>query len=174
MQRVIIIGPCGSGKSTLARELAKRLGLPVFHMDKLNWRPGWVETPKPELLERVQAVTAGERWLIDGNYGGTLGPRLARADTVIYLDFPITLCLWRVVKRVLTHRGQTRPDMADGCPERFDLGFMLYLAGWHWGPRLRTEAVLREHEAKVIRLPGPRALKRWLGRIETRLPCRPG
>lgn len=165
MKRVLIIGPCGSGKSTLARELAPRLDLPLVHMDQLNWRAGWVETPQPELLERVEAAVAGERWLIDGNYGGTLGPRLERADTVIYLDFPVTLCLWRVIRRIVTHRGRTRPDMTEDCPERFDLEFMLYLAGWNWGPRPRTEDKLKGHEHKVVRLGNPRALKRWLAGI---------
>ena len=92
MQRVLIIGPCGAGKSTLAAELGRILDLPVFHMDQLNWRPGWVESSKDEIRARLATITAEDRWLIDGNYGGTLDARLARADTVVYLDFPIRLC----------------------------------------------------------------------------------
>jgi adenylate kinase family enzyme len=165
MQRVLIIGPCGSGKSTLARELAPRLGLPLVHMDQLGWQAGWVETEKAELNARLAEVVAQDRWLIEGNYGSTLLPRLARADTVIYLDFPVTLCLWRVIKRIATHRGRTRPDMTEGCPERFDLAFMLYLAGWNWGPRPRTEVKLKGYEARVIRLTSPGRLKDWLDSI---------
>lgn len=161
MNRVLVIGPCGSGKSTLARELAPRMGLPLIHMDQLGWQPGWVETEKAELHARIAGAVAGERWLIEGNYGSTLPARLERADTVIYLDFPIRLCLWRLIRRIVTHRGRSRPDMPEGCPERFDLAFFWYVLNWNSGPRLRTEAHIAPHAAKVIRLPSPRTLAQW-------------
>ncbi len=162
MQRILIIGPCGSGKSTLSREVGERLGLPVFHMDQLGWLPGWVETEKNELRARIETVVATDRWLIEGNYGSTLHLRLPRADTVIYLDFPIRLCLWRLLRRTLSYRGRTRPDMPDDCPERFDFAFFRYVLFWNWGPGPRTEERLKGHESKVVRLSGPKALERWV------------
>lgn len=160
-QRVLIIGPCGSGKSTLARELAPKLGLPLIHMDQLGWQAGWVETEKAELHRRVNEAAAEERWLIEGNYGSTLAPRLERADTVLYLDFPITLCLRRLLHRVWTMRGQSRPDMPEGCPERFDLEFFLYVLNWNLGPRPRTEAAIAPWPGKVVRLKSPTELAHW-------------
>lgn len=162
MNRVIIIGPCGSGKSTLARELAPRLGLPLVHMDQLGWQAGWVETEKAELNARLAEAVAQDQWLIEGNYGSVLAPRLARADTVIYLDFPIRLCLWRLVKRITTHRGRSRPDMPPGCPERFDAAFFWYVLNWNSGPRVRTEAKLEGYAGNLVRLRNPAALSAWL------------
>jgi adenylate kinase family enzyme len=162
LQRVLIVGPCGAGKSTLAAELGPKLDLPVFHMDKLNWKPGWVESHKDEIREKLAAITATDRWLIDGTYGGTLAPRLERADSVIYLDYPIRLCVARLLKRIWTYRGRARPDMTEDCPERFDLGFLFYLLQWNSGPRLRLEATLKGHEQKIIRFRDPLQLKRWL------------
>ncbi|MFO6447257.1 AAA family ATPase [Erythrobacter sp. NE805] len=161
MRRVMIIGPCGSGKSTLARGLAPRLGLPLIHMDQLGWKEGWVETEDAELGARLGELVAQDRWLIEGHYGSLLAPRLARADTVIYLDFPIRLCLWRLAKRVWTMRGRVRPDMAEGCPERFDAGFFWYVARWKAGPRKRTEARLAGYRGNLVRLRSPAALAAW-------------
>jgi adenylate kinase family enzyme len=161
MKRVLIIGPCGSGKSTLARELAPLMGLPLVHMDQLGWQSGWVETEKAELHARLAEAVAGEEWLIEGNYGSTLAPRLERADSVIYLDFPIRLCLWRLIRRVTSLRGQSRPDMPEGCPERFDLAFLWYVMNWNTGPRMRTEAHIAPYADKVIRLRHPQMLAQW-------------
>lgn len=165
MNRVLIIGPCGSGKSTLSLQLGDRLGLPVYHMDQLGWLPGWVETDKEELRDKVKAIVATERWLVEGNYGSTLDLRLPRADRIIYLDFPVQLCLRRLVLRVWRNRGRTRPDMTEGCPERFDFAFFCYVLFWKSGPRPRTEKQLQGYEAKVIRLANPAALNRWLATL---------
>jgi adenylate kinase family enzyme len=162
LRRVLVIGPCGAGKSTLASALSTRLGLPLFHIDQLNWKPGWVEGSKDEIRQKLAAIAAADRWIIDGTYDGTLGPRLDRADTVIYLDFPISLCVRRLLKRIWTYRGRSRPDMTDGCPERFDIAFLFDLIRWNGGPRLRTEARLKGHENKIIRLRNPDELQRWM------------
>lgn len=161
MNRVLIIGPCGSGKSTLARELAPCMGLPLVHMDQLGWQAGWVETGKAELAARVADAVAQDEWLIEGNYGSVLAPRLERADTVIYLDFPIRLCLWRLSRRIWSHRGRARPDMPEGCPERFDAAFFWYVMNWNTGPRVRTEAKLAGYPGNLVRLRSPDALAQW-------------
>ena len=161
MRRVLIIGPCGSGKSTLARELAPRMGLPLVHMDQLGWQAGWVETEKAELIARLAEVVAQDEWLIEGNYGSTLKPRLERADTVIYLDFPVRLCLWRLARRIMSHRGRSRPDMPEGCPERFDAAFFWYVLNWNSGPRVRTEDSLAGYTGTLVRLTSPAMLAQW-------------
>src|ERR1051325_11561095 len=118
MRRVLVIGSGGAGKSTFAARLGERTGLPVVHLDAHYWRAGWRETPREEWDARVDELLAADEWIIDGNYGGTLARRLAACDTVIFLDLPRTLCLWRVVKRRALFRGRSRPDMAEGWPER--------------------------------------------------------
>ena len=166
MRRVLVIGPCGAGKSTLAFALAERTGLPLHHMDKLNWLPGWVEGGNDRVRAGLERIFATDRWIIEGNYGSTLSERIARADTVVQLDFPIPLCLWRIVKRVVTHRGRTRADMTEDCPERLDLAFLWYVATWRLGPGPRTDAKLRGHEHKLVRLHSPKELARWLDTVE--------
>ena len=167
MQRVMIIGPCGAGKSTVSHVLAARLNLPLVHMDQLNWQPGWVDAGNDRLRGLLAVEVAEDRWLIEGNYASTMDMRLKRADTIVYLDYPLPLCLWRLVKRIVTTYGRNRPDMAEDCPERFDAEFLLYVIRWNRGPRQRTEALLRCLEERVIRLKKPRALAEWLATVKS-------
>ena len=88
MKRVLVIGSPGSGKSTLATELARRTGLPLIHLDKEHWRPDWIEPTREQWQRQVAELVSRPSWIIDGNYGGSLAPRLARADTVVDLEFP--------------------------------------------------------------------------------------
>ena len=172
MQRVLVIGPCGAGKSTASFRLAELLGLPLYHLDQLHWRAGWIESSSAELEAALEPILARESWLIDGNYGGTLARRIERADTVVYLDYPVGRCLWRALKRVALFRGQVRPDMAPGCPERFDLEFLLYILNWNRGPRQRTEATLAGHEAKIKRFRSHRDLQHWMDSVTRSAPER--
>lgn len=146
MKRVLVIGSGGAGKSTFATALAERTGLPLVHLDALFWRPGWVETPRPEWAETVQRVIAGDRWILDGNYGGTLPQRMAACDTVIFLDLPRLLCATRALRRWFRFRGGSRPDMAPGCPERPSLAFLWWI--WTYPTRRRPEILRRLGELR--------------------------
>lgn len=151
MKRVLVIGAGGAGKSTFARQLGERLKIDVKHLDKFHWRPGWQEPAKEEWLETVKELTSEESWIIDGNYGGTLETRIQRCDTIVFLDLPRLVCLWRVVKRRLLNRNRTRPDMAEGCNEKLDWEFITWI--WNYSRRSRPEVMklLREHaETKQI------------------------
>jgi adenylate kinase family enzyme len=168
MQRVIVIGPCGAGKSTASHRIATALGLPIYHLDKLHWSAGWVEGSKDELRAALAPIVASDCWLIDGNYGSTMEARLKRADTVVYLDYPITLCLWRAAQRVWFYRGRSRPDMAEDCPERFNFEFFWYIANWNRHARPRTENLLKASEARILCFKKPQQLDRWLSNLESR------
>lgn len=141
MERVVVLGCAGAGKTTFSLELAARAGLPAIHLDRHYWQSGWRAPPRTQWERRVTRLRAAPRWVMDGNYGGTLAQRLARADTAIFLDLPRGLCLWRVLVRTLRHLGRTRADMRAGCPERFDLAFLRYI--WHY-PRLHRPRVLAQ------------------------------
>ena len=150
MQRVLIIGCGGSGKSTLARQLGEKTGLPVVHLDKLFWHPGWVESAKEEIDGKIQRVLEEPRWIMDGNYNRTLPNRLEYCDTVIYLDFSRWACLMGVMKRVLTTYGKVRPDMGEGCPERFDPEFLKWVWNFNKTKQKKYYEMLSELDGKEI------------------------
>lgn len=128
MDRILVIGSPGSGKSTLARRLGETLALPIIHLDREYFLPGWVEPTREHWAEKVARLTREPCWVMDGHYGGTLAARLAAADAVVFLDFSPLLCTWRIVKRWIDYRGVVRDDdMAPGCAEQLDPEFVLYV-----------------------------------------------
>ncbi|MBR0206656.1 MAG: AAA family ATPase [Clostridia bacterium] len=105
--RILILGCPGSGKSTLARALAARTGLPLVHLDNLWWRADGTHISR-EAFDRVLGeLLRGEQWIMDGNYSRTIEVRLRAADTVIFLDYPESVCMAGITARV----GQPRSDM---------------------------------------------------------------
>ena len=163
MERILIIGCGGAGKSTLARRLGEKLGLPVIHLDKLFWKPGWVESTREEIDEKINRELQKTQWIIDGNYNRTIPERIKYCDTVIYLDFSRWACLGGVCKRVLTTYGKVRPDMGEGCPERFDLDFLKWIWNFNKKHRERYYAILNDTEGiQTIVLKNRRMVKRFL------------
>jgi len=152
VKQVLLIGSGGSGKSTLAKRLAAKTGLPLIHLDSIYWRPGWKETPQPEWMATVGRLVQEPEWIIDGNYGGTLDLRLGACDTVILLDTAPWLCLWRVVRRRIVHAGRSRPEMASGCPERIDAGFLWWVATYRFRrlPGILARLTAPQHSGRTL------------------------
>ena len=167
MRKVLVIGPGGAGKSTLATELGELLNIEVLHLDKFYWQPGWIETPKDEWLETVEELVRRDSWVMDGNYSGTLDVRYKACDTIIFMDMPRTICLWRVLKRAIRYRQNRRPDMAEGCPERLTFEFILWI--WNYPRRTRPKIVrmLESHsEKKIVWLRSQSDVERFLARAK--------
>lgn len=167
MQRVMIIGQPGSGKSTLARILGQRLGLPVFHIDHIHWQPGWAERPRPEKTMLCHGVEAGEEWVFEGGHSATWDNRLARADLLIWLDLPLGLRFYRVVKRSLRYLGRSRPDLPEGCPERLDRNTLIFWR-WIWDSRhsarrqMQRLAASEAAQGRLVHLQSRAAVRAWL------------
>ena len=163
MERIMIIGCGGAGKSTLARQLGAKLNLPVVHLDKLFWRPGWEQISREEFDRLHREALAQERWIMDGNFDRTMDERIKRCDTAIYLDFSRFACLMGVCKRVLTTYGKVRPDMGEGCPERIDWEFLKWVWDFNKNKREKNYRLLNESEGvETIVLKNRRAVKRFL------------
>lgn len=168
MERIIIIGCGGSGKSTLARQMGEKTGLPVVHLDKLFWRKGWVSISREEFDGLLETELQKPRWIMDGNFDRTIPKRLSCCDTAIYLDFSRFACMRGVIKRIITTYGVVRPDMGEGCPERFDLDFLKWIWNFNKEKRPGMLAALEKAEnVNVIILKNRRQVKRFLESIST-------
>ncbi|MEC5302211.1 DNA topology modulation protein [Staphylococcus shinii] len=163
MSKIIVIGSSGSGKSTLSRELSHMLEIPVYHLDKLFWKPNWVMTTKDEQFKIQNSLLDKNEWIIDGNYTGILEERLLSADTIIFLNLPRRICYYRVFKRLLKNFGKTRIDMGKDCKERINLTFLKYI--WNY-PKYRKPFLLKkfrklENEKKIFVLNSKKEIKEF-------------
>lgn len=164
MKRVLIIGSGGAGKSTLARRLGEKTGIEVIHLDKLFWHPGWVRTEKKEWLEIVRRAIEKESWIMDGNFGSTLEMRARAADTIVFMDIPRHICIYRILKRWVMYNRDTRPDMAEGCEERFDWEFFIWVWDYPTRSKPEKELVLSRYanEKTIIRLRSNKEIEEFL------------
>ena len=107
MKKVIVIGCPGSGKSTVSRALHNKTGIPLYHLDMMYWNADKTIVEKNIFRERLASTLLQDKWIIDGNYGSTMELRMAACDTVIFLDYPLDVCLDGIKER----RGKPRSDM---------------------------------------------------------------
>lgn len=163
--KIAVLGYSGCGKSTLTAQLAQQLGLPALHLDQVHWLPGWVEQESELEREQVkQFLDANSNWVMDGNYLSLWGERrLEEADCIVMLQFSRWTCLKRVGERWLHHRGESRPSMTQGCPEKLDGEFLRWIlfTGRNAMRREGYEKIARQYPEKVLRFTSPKALESW-------------
>ena len=145
MKRIMIIGCPGSGKSTFARVLAKKTGLPLHYLDMMYWNPDRTTKPKEEFRAALRETVKLPEWIIDGNYGSTLEIRMEACDTVIFLDYPVEVCISGVEER----RGKPRADMPWVETEP-DLEFIEFIKKYNEESRPKVIELLEKYKEKNI------------------------
>jgi hypothetical protein len=183
MRRINVVGSSNAGKTTMARALAMRLGIEHVELDALYWGPGWRPVPIDEFRARVADALAGPEWVADGGYQIARDITWSRADTIVWLDFPLHVILRRWAGRTI-RRIRSQDEFWPGTGNRESLrnallpgGLVWWILRHHRGKRQRTAARLAARpDLEVIRLRSPAEAERWLA--TARLPgastrCRP-
>ena len=146
-KRILIIGCPGSGKSTFARAMQEITRIPLFHLDMLYWNPDKTTVEKSVFLERLSDVLQKDRWIIDGNYSSTMELRIQACDTIIFLDYPVELCLEGIRER----RGKARNDMPWIETEE-DEEFTQFVKDFHHQSRPQITELLGKYSDKNIHI----------------------
>lgn len=115
MKKIAVFGNAGGGKSTLSKGLSEITGLPLYVLDKIQYQPGGIEVSYEDYTQAHQKILSTDRWIIDG-FGcmKTLWLRLDEADSLVFVDLPLSVHFWWVTKRLIT--GYLKPP--EGWPER--------------------------------------------------------
>lgn len=141
MKRVMIIGCPGSGKTTLSHEIAKILRLPLYHLDLVMWQENWTAVPYQEFIAEQNKIIATESWVVDGNFTKSIPARIMASDTIVFLDVPRFICLYRLLKRYVKYFGKNRPDMGGGNKEAIKWAQFKFVMTY---PRTKVYGFLKE------------------------------
>ena len=170
MRRVVVFGTTGSGKSWLAKRLAERHGLRLIELDALFWGPGWQPAPLELFRHRVEREIRDGDWIVVGIYGQVRDLTWRAADTLIWLDLPFPLVMWRLLWRTL-RRSITKENLwGTGNTESLvrslftRQSILLWAIKTHRNNRVRftIDTELMGKEKKVVRLTSVREVERFL------------
>ncbi len=172
-RRIAVIGMTATGKSTLARRLARLLGVPHVELDGIVHGPNWVDLSTEEFRARTAEALSGDGWVVDGNYTAVRDLTIGQADTVVWLDYPIVVPLWRVFPRTL-RRIIRREELWNGNRETWRGALfgrdslVVWIVKMHGKRRREFDAIFRapEHAHRIlVRLRSPREMARWLSNV---------
>lgn len=144
--KIAIIGNAGSGKSTMGEKLHKKLGISLYHLDQYYWKPGWRKPDSMEFEKAHHQLCNKEQWIIEGVATRLFQYRASKANIIIFLDIPMWLCLYRVLKRMVCLFGTVRASSAPGCPERMpDLQFLRFVWNFNKECKPLIEDILEQY-----------------------------
>lgn len=147
MKKIIVIGCPGSGKSTFSGKLHKRTGISLFHLDMMYWNPDRTTVEKTVFRERLSETLRKDEWIIDGNYGSTMELRLRACDTVIFLDYPLEVCL----RGIRARKGKARSDMPwIENEDEEDAEFIEFIKNYNFQSRPKVMDLLKKYSDKDI------------------------
>ena len=142
MNRVIIIGPSGAGKSEMSRKLQEILNLPLYHLDNIFWKEDRTHITREEFDGKLNELLSKDKWIIDGDYSRTYEIRIEKADTIIFLDYPLDTCLQGIESRI----GKPRTDIP-WKEDIFDPEFKQWIIDWFKNTRPRVLSLLEKYKS---------------------------
>lgn len=169
-QRITVAGSSGSGKTTLCNTLAAITGYPRVEIDSLHHGTGWI--PRETFVADVDEFTAGPQWVIELQYREVRPLIVARADTLLWLDYPSRVQMRRLVYRTLSRR-LLRRELWNGNYEPALRTFFTdedHILRWGWRTRNNLKPVVPTLEHRfpgltAVHLRHPSEARRWLNSL---------
>ena len=126
LNKISVFGSSGSGKSTITKAIAEKLKIAPVFLDEHLLEKDWTFNPN-SWKDKIDALLTTDSWIAEGNYLRAMESRVKESDVIIMLDFPVHICLFRVINRHLKYRNKVRPHVNEECVEQFNIKFLKYL-----------------------------------------------
>lgn len=167
MKKITILGSPGSGKTTLSRKIASKTGLPLIHLDKYfhDKSYGFSGYGDERWISHVAELSGSKKWIIEGNYRGTLESRFKNADLIIFLDTSRYRSVYGLLGRRVEHRrGKKREEMPEGWVEKLSPGLIKYVWDFKKNRRASLYEAIKEFapNKEVIILRNPKEIQEYL------------
>lgn len=146
MKKIIVIGCPGSGKSTFSRKLHKITGIPLYHLDMMYWNEDKTTVEREVFIHKLSKTLEMNEWIIDGNYKSTMELRMKACDTVIFLDYPLEVCLNGIMERM----GKPRSDIPWVENEFDDTEFIETIKNYNLNNKPEVIELLNKYSYKKI------------------------
>jgi len=173
MEKIVIVGPPGAGKTTFAKDLGSAFNSKAFHLDRFFWQRDWKRVTEDNRIDTLQNLVREQRWIIEGTYINSSKLHLNAADTIVFLDPPILVCLLRIIKRHFMYHGRThqniraRRDLPEGCTDKLTLLLILKVLLFPLQGRIKLEKNLHKFPPeKVIQLHSAKEVEDFLANLE--------
>lgn len=163
--KIAIMGMSGCGKSTLAKQLSEYYNIPKLYLDCINFKENWILRDREECKKMVHDFMQNESWVIDGNYSELYqNDRLLQADKIIILQYNRFVCMQGAFKRNHEYKGRQRESMADGCPERMDFWFFIWVVFKQYSKKRKNKfkSIKAEYSDKTVILKSRNDLYKYL------------
>ncbi|MCF7933127.1 MAG: hypothetical protein K9K93_08150 [Acholeplasmataceae bacterium] len=168
-----IVGYAASGKSTFAQKLKTHYQLPLLHIDKIAFEPGWIEVDRPKVEEGIRAfMKTHDNWIIDGLYRRLATERFDQCDQLFIFDFNRFRCLLSAIQRRIHYHNKERESIASGCKEKLDPSFIMWIL--FRGRTRKSKALFKlfkeTYKDKVVVFKNRREVNRYLCALEDQNP----
>ncbi len=171
LSKILIFGNAGTGKTTLGKQLSKKLNLKALPLDSVYWLKDWQSVPDVKFTKTIQTFMQDhDRFVMDGNYmrSESLTARLSYADTLIFLDYDLSVAVQGIKKKEKTYRHRYRTDMAEGCIEEVDQEFLGYIINFNKNRKPALLRILQQYEKEkcCYMFQTREALESWLNTVK--------
>lgn len=171
-RRISLVGTSGSGKTTLARQISQHLAIPHVELDALHHEPNWQEAPIHVFRKRVERSLSSDSWVVDGNYSQVRDMVWSRADTVVWLDYTLSVIMTRLLQRTI-RRVVTQEELWSGNRETWRQTFsrdsiLLWTLQTYRQNRQKYPVLFAQPEyahLKIVHLRSPKTTQAWLSSV---------